>query len=120
MIDSGTTSAIVECCSLLHLFNECQSALQLVVASVCVGFLLCSWQKHPQVGAMWSCLRHVARYRPLAGLWENVIGLTKAKQGELSPLEVVYKEMESMQYCCTHIVLNLSAFHTITRERSPA
>ena len=79
-----------------------------------------SWQQHGQVDALWQCLRHVRQHSPMGGLWENVLGLLRHRDGERSPLEVIRKDLKDTKYDSTFIIMNLASFHGVTRERRDA
>ena len=67
---------------------------------------------------MLDSLEFIRKYRPASGVIENVERFAHADgDGELSPHDVVQRELESMNYACSTHHIRLSAFHTAVRQR---
>ena len=65
---------------------------------------------------MWDAIAYLDTCRPRAGVFENVRGLSLAREGELAPLAVLEQELSSRGYATLPLFLNLSTFHNVCRK----
>ena len=67
---------------------------------------------------MLDSLQFIRRYKPACGIIENVERFAHTDAvGELSPHDVVVKELETLNYAVSTHHLCLSSFHTAVRQR---
>eukprot|EP00971_Amphidinium_carterae_P347571 6489631-Amphidinium_carterae.2 len=76
-----------------------------------------SWAAHGEFGVLLNLLTDVRRSRPRSLVLENVLGLRSAVGGDRSPLDMLISELESMDYSCCALDLDLATFHPVVRQR---
>ena len=56
--------------------------------------------------------------KPSGGVLENVMGLKLAASGQLSPLDVIEKELSQLGFASTVVEIDSAIFLSVTRRRS--
>jgi hypothetical protein len=78
----------------------------------------CRWHNHPEVGVMRECMKFIAAQRPRSFILENVLGISdSAGPSEVSPLDVVMKEMKGCGYHVHSMSLNTNEWINCSRVR---
>ena len=75
------------------------------------------WYHHKEIGTMQDCLRYVRTVKPLSGVFENVMTMQSASEGEKSGLSVLLQELKGAGYCTLVKEICLSHFHDAVRKR---
>ena len=76
------------------------------------------WSKHAETKVLFQSLQLISHRSPRMGILENVLGLRAALPGEKSPLEMVIKRLEALQYSVAFVESDLSLFHKVSRRRT--
>eukprot|EP00971_Amphidinium_carterae_P326838 6457867-Amphidinium_carterae.1 len=79
--------------------------------------LLPSWAAHAEFKVLLDLLSDVRRSRPRSLVLENVTGLRQGDGGDCSPLEMLTRDLEAMEYAACSLELDMSTFHPLTRQR---
>jgi hypothetical protein len=76
------------------------------------------WHNHPEVGTMKAVMKFIRARRPRSFLLENVLGISdSAEATEVSPLDVLMKELTSDGYHVHCMSLNTLTWINCPRAR---